>query len=104
MKLYTENARRKQAFDAEALEAQSMLAEILGGADAEAARARSTEAATARARADRAKAESNNLRDIMVRQRHIRGFYVAPKSSYVSKAAQVKEMEERLRMMGVDEC
>ena len=88
---FKENVRRKAGYDAEAVEARSMLAEAkAGGGGGE-------RAAAWRARAERAEAESDNLRDIVLRQKSIKGLWTAPKASYLKKAAEVRELEARLR-------
>ena len=58
------------------------------------------------ARAENAEAESSNLRDIVLRQKSIKGFWIAPKGSYLKKVAEIKELEARARMAGngADRC
>jgi len=54
-----------------------------------------------RAKAEAATAESDNLRDIMMRQKSIKGFWIAPKASYTKKLAEVRELETRAAMLGL---
>ena len=93
---FKENARRKAAYDAEALVFRSRLTEVKGGGGGTAA-----DAAALRARAERAEAESANLRDILMRQRTIKGFYIPPKPGYEKRLAEVRELEARLGMCSV---
>ena len=55
----------------------------------------------ARTKAEQAEAESANLRDIVLRQKSIRGFWVAPKASFVKKQAELRDLEARVAMLGV---
>ena len=48
---------------------------------------------------ERAEAESRNLRDIILRQKSIKGFWIAPKAGYLKKLAEVRELEARLGML-----
>ena len=76
------------AYDAEALQLRAALTEARadnGGS--------SSRLASLRARADAAAAESANLCDIILRQKSIRGFWIAPKASYTKKLAEVRELE-----------
>ena len=51
------------------------------------------------ARAAQHEAEAANLRDILARQKTIRGFWVAPSKGYVQKASEVRQLEARLRQL-----
>ena len=89
---FKDNVRRKAAMDREALEARSMLAELRSNDP--------SKASALRTRAENAEAESRNLRDIILRQKSIKGFWIAPKAAYTKKLAEVRELEARLRMVG----
>ena len=71
---FKDNVRRKAAMDREALEARSMLAELRSNDP--------SKASALRTRAENAEAESRNLRDIILRQKSIKGFWIAPKAAY----------------------
>lgn len=90
---FEENAQRKRAYDDEALAARARLAE----ATATAADGGGGAVAELRRRVSRAEAESANLRDILLRQKSIRGFWVAPKASWVRQAARVRQLEATCR-------
>ena len=91
---FQENVRRKGEKDAEALAARGQLAEVLarGGKG-------TLEALALQRRAEGAELESANLRDIILRQKSIKGFWIAPKAGYVKKQADVRELEARLAML-----
>ena len=91
---FRDNVRRKGEKDGEALRARARLAEVVarGGEG-------SAEATALRGRAEAAEAESANLRDIVLRQKSIKGFWIAPKAGYVKKEAEVRELEERVAML-----
>ena len=91
---FKENVRRKGEKDAEALGARGRLAEVLarGGKG-------TPEALALQSRAEGAELESANLRDIVLRQKSIKGFWIAPKAGYVKKQADVRELEARLAML-----
>ncbi len=88
---FKENVRRKAAYDDEALEVRARLAE---------AQASGGEVAGLSTRAERAEAESANLRDILLRQKSIKGFFIPPKASYAKMQAEIRELEARLGMVG----
>lgn len=110
---FKENVRRKAAFDAEALQARAELVELRalagghasGGSGAGASGDRDEgvraggRVASLLSRAERAEAESRNLRDIVLRQKSIRGFWIAPKAAFLKKAAEVRELEAALLVM-----
>ena len=92
---FKDNVRRKAEEDVKALEARSCLVELkAGGGDAGAM-------AALQSRAEAAEAESANLRDIILRQKSIKDFWIAPKESYVKKLAEVRELEARVAMLGM---
>ena len=91
---FRDNVRRKGEKDGEALRARARLAEVVArGSEG------SAEATALRGRAEAAEAESANLRDIVLRQKSIKGFWIAPKAGYVKKEAEVRELEERVAML-----
>jgi hypothetical protein len=91
---FQDNVRRKAEKDTEALAARGRLAEVLarGGKG-------TAEALSLQSRAEGAELESANLRDIVLRQKSIKGFWIAPKAGYVKKQAEVRELQARLRML-----
>jgi hypothetical protein len=94
---FQENARRKALYDTEALEAKGELTEaVASGAGGRVEKALRTRIAAA-------EAESDNLRDILLRQKSIKGFWIAPKASYTKKLAEVRELEARVAMLGLDD-
>ena len=64
------------------------------GAPAEALRA-------LEARVHAAAAEAANYRDIVMRRKTIKGFFIAPKATYVAKEAEVRALEAQLAQLGV---
>lgn len=92
---FKENVRRKAVYDAEALEYRARLTE------AKANGAGAAEEKALRARAEAAAAESANLRDIILRQKSIKGFWIAPGKGYIKRLAEVKELEARAAMLGL---
>ena len=46
-------------------------------------------------------AEAANYRDIVMRQKTIKGFFIAPKATYVAKEAEVRALEAQLAQLGV---
>jgi len=95
---FRENVRRKAEYDALALQARSQLTEAAVEA-AHGGEAAASQMESLRLRAEGAAAESANLHDILLRQRSIRGFYIAPKASYVHKEAEIRELVARIRMV-----
>jgi hypothetical protein len=55
-----------------------------------------TEIAAVAASAEAHAAEAANYRDIVLRQKSIKGFYVAPKAGYLAKAAAIRHIEAQL--------
>ena len=53
------------------------------------------------ARVHAAAAEAANYRDIVMRQKTIKGFFIAPKATYVAKEAEVRALEAQLAQLGV---
>ena len=53
------------------------------------------------ARVHAAGAEAANYRDITMRQKTIKVFFIAPKATYVAKEAEVRALEAQLAQLGV---
>ena len=69
----------------------------LRGARAEAsAEGRAADARALGRRIESARAQEDNLRDIMLRQKNIKGFWAEPKQAFVAQEAEVRRLEAQL--------
>ena len=92
---FHENCARVDDEEASCRRAKAALAEAkAAGAPTEALRA-------LEARVHAAAAEAANYRDIVMRQKTIKGFFIAPKATYVAKEAEVRALEAQLAQLGV---
>ena len=92
---FHENCARVDDEEASCRRAKAALAEAKA-ADAPAEALRALEA-----RVHAAAAEAANYRDIVMRQKTIKGFFIAPKATYVAKEAEVRALEAQLAQLGV---
>mmetsp|Transcript_117969 Transcript_117969/g.328732 ORF Transcript_117969/g.328732 Transcript_117969/m.328732 type:complete len:167 (-) Transcript_117969:30-530(-) len=90
---FKENMQRVAAEEARVREAKAELAEL------RASQAGADDVAAAANRAEAAALELQNYRDIILRQKSIKGFYIPAKPGYLAKLAEVRELEGRLSQL-----
>mmetsp|Transcript_31132 Transcript_31132/g.79931 ORF Transcript_31132/g.79931 Transcript_31132/m.79931 type:complete len:332 (+) Transcript_31132:74-1069(+) len=90
-----DNMKRHQEYEMEALAARAQLAEAAGRGDGPGSAAHS---AILR-RTEAARAQADNLRDIILRQKSIKGLWVEPSAAYKQTAAQVRHLEGLLQTL-----
>ena len=93
VRTFKQNRARFEQEDSAARAARAELVEARGSG------ASTRELAAIEARAESAEAEAANYRDIVFRQKTIKGFYAPPKACAVSKAAEIKQLEMQVAQL-----
>ena len=93
---FKENVARVTREEALARESQRRLAEMKASGTVG-----SDEITRVTRQAEGHRLEASNYRDIVLRQRSIKGFYFQPKAGYEAKEAQMRAIEAQMAILGV---
>ena len=88
---YNDNRRRMAAYEVESRELRAEILEITASGE------KPPSALVTKAK--NADLEASNLRDILVRQNSIKGFWIPPTSGYTARQQAVKQLEARLQIL-----
>eukprot|EP00994_Dinema_validum_P009355 NODE_919_length_1235_cov_72.346543_g687_i0.p1 GENE.NODE_919_length_1235_cov_72.346543_g687_i0~~NODE_919_length_1235_cov_72.346543_g687_i0.p1 ORF type:complete len:255 (-),score=40.90 NODE_919_length_1235_cov_72.346543_g687_i0:271-1035(-) len=91
---FQDNTKRLAAEEAKARAAREALAEAKAKDEGG-----STDIERLQQQAAVAEKEAHNLRDILLRQKSIKGFWIPPKPGYLAKLAEFKHLEGQLQML-----